>query len=62
MDAKQPLDETDRLLAALEQLPVDALQLVHSFVAELLQCPDDNDRRKQALGAATSRMSALHSV
>lgn len=62
MHATSPFDEHDKLLAALERLPVDALQVIAVFVNELLQCADDNDRRKELLGAAISRMSALHSV
>jgi hypothetical protein len=62
MDAIPPPYEDDQLLAALERLPVDALQVIQGFVTELLECPDDNERRKKLLGAAVSRMSALHSV
>jgi hypothetical protein len=62
MHATPPFDEDDPLLAALERLPVDAvdaLQVIQVFVDELLQCGDDNDRRKELLGAAVSRMSAF---
>jgi hypothetical protein len=62
MHVTPPFDEDDPLLTALERLPVDALQVIQVLVDELLQCADDNDRRKELLGAAGSHMSAPHSV
>ena len=55
-------DDTDELFAALERLPLDVLQIVQSFVSNMIESPDDNDRRKEALSVATARMSALRSV
>ena len=55
-------DGLDELLATLEQLPVDALQIVQWLVDELVERPDDNEHRKQILSAATARLSALRSV
>ena len=54
--------DIDTLLADLERLPVDVLEIVQGFVAELIRCGDDDDPRKAALSAATARISALRSV
>ncbi|HEY6598178.1 MAG TPA: hypothetical protein VIZ30_02655 [Pseudomonadales bacterium] len=56
------LNDAEHLLTALNRLPADALQIVQAFVTELLQCIDDDERRKEVLSAATSKLSALRSV
>ena len=42
-------NDIDTLLADLERLPVDVLEIVQAFVAELIRCGDDDDPRKAAL-------------
>ena len=62
MDANGSPHDVEQLLATLEKMPVDALQIVQSFVTELVQHPDDVEHRKETLSGAISKMSALRSV
>ena len=62
MDAKGLSDDIDQLLVVLERLPAEELRIVEWLVNEILERPDDNEHRKAAVSAATSRMSALRSV
>ena len=62
MDADETPRDADELLAALEKMPLDALQIVRWFVTELVEHPDDNDHRKEILSGAIARISALRSV
>jgi hypothetical protein len=62
MDTNRSCDDVDQLLAALERLPVQELQIVQWLVDQLLERPDDNEHRQAATSAATARMSALRSV
>ena len=55
-------EDVDQLLEGLARLPVDALQVMAWFVDALIENPDDDERRKELLSEATTRMSALHSV
>jgi hypothetical protein len=55
-------NDVDALLAELERLPLDALEIVRTFVTEMIEQPDDNERRKEALNSAIARLSALRSV
>ena len=62
MDSNGLPHDSDRLLAALATMPVDALQIMQWFVNELVKRPDDNDHRKEILNRAIAKMSALRSV
>ncbi len=55
-------NDVDALLGELERLPLDALEIVRTFVTEMIEQPDDNERRKEALNSAIARLSALRSV
>ena len=55
-------DDIDALLANLERLPSDALEIVHAFVTAMIEHPDDDECRKGALDSAIASMSALRSV
>jgi hypothetical protein len=62
MDVKELSDDVDQLLAALQRLPAEELQIVQWLVNELLERPDDDEHRSTAVSTATTRLSAIRSV